>query len=305
MRAQEEIESYLSGKYDTAREFTDTSPFSRLTAYKASARGELNFAAYDPTIEYLAADKANVIYLGKAYTINVNTPNPAGTFDPGSWILLGNQYEIVSLALPYTEFNYYGNYNVGDVVWYKDKVYKCLQPSGQITHTTYLNSITKNNIPPTNVFPDDITAGLSVWGVGVDYSVTGAIPGATYAAYVVQSYSIGQRVSYNGENWESLKNTNTATPGTDITAWQPFEWEYKDNRSARLVEVMVDIALMKLHQRIAPRNIPELRAKNYASAMEWLTNSNHGDITPKLKLIQPLQGNRISYGGNTKTTNIY
>jgi len=305
LRSKEEIESYLIGKYNTEREFTDTNPFALAAVYLGGSRCELNFAAYDPTKTYTAASKTIVVNAGIAYIIAIDTPAPAGIFDAAKWTVLGNQYDIYSLGFPYDEFDYYGHYNIGDVVFYKNKIYKCLQPSGAITHFTAFNAVQQNNIPPTNVFPDDTLSGASVWGVGVAYSVTNAIPNATYPAYAAGSYAAGVRCTFNGLVWQSLINSNTAAPATDINKWFPIIWNLGDNRSQRLVEIMVDIVLMKLHQRIAPRNIPELRQKNYELALEWLVNSNHGNITPNLSLKQPLQGNRISFGGNTKAINIY
>ena len=117
LRAKEEINSYLIGKYDTEREFTDTNPFSVSAVYLGGNRCEMNFAAYDPTKTYTAASKTMVVNAGIAYIIAVDTPAPAGTFDVNKWTAMGAQYDIYSLALPYDEFNYYGHYNIGDIVF--------------------------------------------------------------------------------------------------------------------------------------------------------------------------------------------
>ena len=303
-RAKEEIESYLKGKYDTDAEFTDTNPFDISATYYGASRIELNFSAYNPATSYLAVDNTCVTYGGYAYIILNDT---TGTFNPSDWTLLGAQYNLLYVKNPYTRFDYYGFYNVGDIVFYKNKVYKCLQPSGQITHLVSLNAITINNIPPTNVFPDDTVYGLQVWGTGVDYQFTGLTPTATVSNWTAGTYNTGDRAKLNGVIYESLIDNNTVRPALtgDITSWQPETWVSGDNRSQRLVEIMVDITLMKVHQRIAPRNIPELREKNYHLALEWLKDSNHGNLTPNLLLLQPLQGNRISFGGNTKLSNVW
>lgn len=303
LRAKEEIESYLKGKYDTAREFTDTAQYSPNISYKAGNRFELTGTLYDATKFYLTGEI--VQYLTGIYICIAQTPVPAGAFSQQYFLYLGEVYEVWSYEIPYTEFDFYGVYTVGDVVFYKDKIYKCVQPSGSITHTTYLNAITQKSIPATNIFPDDKLNGVAAWGVGVPYSIFDAKPNSIYPDYVAGVYAAGERVVFNGQVWQSINNGNPFEPNTDINWWFPFSLVKKDNRSQRLVEIMVDIVLMKLHQRIAPRNIPELRAKNYAAAMEWLIGSNHGDITPNLLLKQPLQGNRISFGGITKTTNTY
>lgn len=94
-------------------------------------------------------------------------------------------------------------------------------------------------------------------------------------------------------------------------------------RDQQMVAKVIDIALFHLHQRIAPRNIPELRTVRYMGkdedrglvngsvvypsycALGWLQACAFGDITPKLTKIEPLQGTRIRYGGNQKRQNSY
>ena len=50
--AQSEITSYLTQKYDTLREFTDTLLWNRATAYKAGQRVYLDAAAYNAAATY-------------------------------------------------------------------------------------------------------------------------------------------------------------------------------------------------------------------------------------------------------------
>jgi phage gp36-like protein len=76
-------------------------------------------------------------------------------------------------------------------------------------------------------------------------------------------------------------------------------------RDPQLLAYIIDIALYHLHSRIAPRNVPELRLTRYENAVAWLKMCAYGDVTPKLEVITPAQGNRIRYGGNTKNTNQY
>lgn len=101
-------------------------------------------------------------------------------------------------------------------------------------------------------------------------------------------------------------------------------WENTDNRDQKLLEICVTIVLYKLHLRIAPRNVPELRMVQYLGyaddretrgqrilyptycALGWLQSAAIGDdITPELPLIQPNQGARIRFGGNQKNINTY
>jgi hypothetical protein len=82
-------------------------------------------------------------------------------------------------------------------------------------------------------------------------------------------------------------------------------WTKGDNRSQQMVMVVIDITLYHIHSRIAPRNIPELRMIRYESAKEWLNKCNLGELSPDLPLLPIQNFNRIRWGGNTKTTNIY
>ena len=82
-------------------------------------------------------------------------------------------------------------------------------------------------------------------------------------------------------------------------------WTKGDNRSQQLLTTVVDIALYHVHSRISPRNIPDLRVKRYDDACKWLKMAARGEITPSLPALQPPQGGRIRYGGNTKLINSY
>ncbi len=83
------------------------------------------------------------------------------------------------------------------------------------------------------------------------------------------------------------------------------KWTEGDNRSQQMVDCMIDIALYKIHSRIAPRNIPQLRIDNFDNAITWLKACAKGFVSPDLPIIQPKQGSRIRYGGNIKNINSY
>ncbi len=91
-----------------------------------------------------------------------------------------------------------------------------------------------------------------------------------------------------------------ATLPTDTT-----KWTAGDNRSKKITDCVVDIALYKIHSRIAPNNIPQLRIDNYDAAIVWLKACGKGTVTANVPLIQPKQGNRIRSGGNIKNENSY
>jgi hypothetical protein len=90
------------------------------------------------------------------------------------------------------------------------------------------------------------------------------------------------------------------TRPTDTT-----KWTAGDNRSQKIVDCVIDIALYKMHSRIAPQNIPQLRVDNYDAAIVWLKACARGTVTANIPLIKPKQGNRIRFGGNIKNENHY
>jgi phage gp36-like protein len=95
----------------------------------------------------------------------------------------------------------------------------------------------------------------------------------------------------------------TIAANTDIT--DVGKWTLGDNRSQQLVTYCVNIALYYVHSRIAPRNIPELRVKQYDDAISWLKKVGRGEVTANIPVLKPKQGGRIRYGGNVKNINSY
>ena len=309
--AQEEINSYLIGKYDTSKEFTSTDPFSITDIYSAQSRVELiGYPTYDPTATYTAASKVIVIYSGNIYQCKSDSAVPAGNFTLSDWTLLGALNDLFYIALPYPAFNINEIIKKGYFRFYKGKIYKALRDSYPVGHDQLINYVNYSGVPAYNVFPDDPVNGQLYWGTGTTYAVTGLPVSATASDYVTYDeldvYAAGDRVNYNGLIYESLINTNVGhIPGDDITSWQSEAWIKGDNRSQQMVMAMIDITLYHLHSRIAPNNIPDLRVKRYDDIRKWLKSSNVGDITPNLQLKQPTQGNRIAYGGSPKVNNIY
>jgi hypothetical protein len=166
--AQEEIISKLTQRYDMTKEFSDTSVFNMTTAYKAKARVELNFSTYSAASLY--ALKALVIYAGSAY-VCTTAITVAEAFTLAHWALIGAQYELFYVTLPYPEFDYQGFYKVGDQVWWKDKTYTCLVETNIPSHSTEIQYSSISRLPLINVFPDDAVNGVTNWGTGVAYAV--------------------------------------------------------------------------------------------------------------------------------------
>lgn len=302
--AQEEISSYLRQRYDVTIAFANTVVFAPNATYNAGQLAELNYPVW---INQNYSAGALVSYTdGNAYLCTVNTVGDAPPTNATYWTLLGPNYGLYNIPYPYPVFDVNkGNYKIGDIVFWRNKIYQCLIPSQGYDHTALIQFEAQQNIPLLNVFPDDPIHGATYWGTGTAYSVTGLLPQQTASAWSnATSYSQNQLVSFNGQIWQSLVNSNlNNTPGADIINWVPVAWAYGDNRDRSLVKNMVDVALYTLHANIAPQNIPALRQRRYEKAIDWCMAIAKGDITPSLPMLQPTQGSRIRIGGNIKLEN--
>ena len=167
-----ELTSYLIQKYDCSREFTDTLPWARATTYKANNRVYLDADAYNPAATYSA--NALCLQAGNVY-ISI-AGNAAHPFNASEWTLIGVQYSMYYVTLPYPEFYYNNVYAKGNQVFWKDKTYSCVVPTAVIGHDAALQ-IGQYPLPATNVAPDNPVNGVAYWGVGTAYSVTaGTLP---------------------------------------------------------------------------------------------------------------------------------
>lgn len=170
--AQIEITSYLTQKYDLSNEFTDTTVWSRTVTYKGRQRVYLDAPAYVSATAYNINDMA--LQAGSVYICISST---TGAFDLSKWTLLGVQYAMFFVTLPYPEFNLYGTYLKNTQVWWKNSTYTNIIPTGVPSHGVALQYGTYSNIPLSNVFPDDVNFGVKSWGAPVAYSVVaGTLP---------------------------------------------------------------------------------------------------------------------------------
>lgn len=107
-------------------------------------------------------------------------------------------------------------------------------------------------------------------------------------------------------NGEKYWGTGTAyTVAANTLPTDTTKWTKGDNRSQKIIDCIIDLVLYKIHARIAPNNIPQLRIDNSDAAIMWLRACAKGDVTPPLTLKQPSVGRRIRYGGNVKQNNSY
>lgn len=305
MAAQAEMVSYLVQKYDVASEFKDTTLYSDTAIYKAGSLVELAgyYTAWLNTTASYAIGSFVSYTDGKIYRcIQATTTAHEVPTNTVYWTVVGTINDLFYISLPYPLFDVTNFYNIGDCVFWKDKIYKCLIQMQKQDHSGDLQDRFISSIPLYNIFPDDKINGVQYWGPGTPYSVTGLIPNAISPAAWnnATAYMIGQRVSYNGLIWKSLLANTNIVPGVDIINWQSETWLAGDNRNQQLVLFMVDITIFHLLSRIAPRNIPELRVTRYQAATAWLQDAAVGNITAAIIEIQPNKVGRITSGGGVK-----
>lgn len=299
------IKSMLIQRYDIDDEFRDTVQYAITPSYKAKQLVYLTASAYSATTVYTAGQLT--LQAGNVYQSIAG--NAAHAFVIGEWTLLGAQYDYYYIPTPYPEFNYKTDYAVGDVVWRKDKVYTCLQPSSTFTHDSEIQYRSISNIPIINQFPELAYSGVKQWSDGVPYSFINLETTATSSDFTAWSaltvYTALQRASKDGIIWEAITGSTGVAPGTDITKWQPISWTAGDNRNPQLVEMVIYITLYKLSTRISPTNVPAVWTKNYDEAMIWLDDCAKSNVNLDAPLIQPSQGRRIKRGGAIKNINSY
>jgi hypothetical protein len=275
--AQAEAISYLVQKYDVTAEFTDTAPWNPTLAYKAGIRVTIDFPVYVAATAYLVGNVCT--QNNKGYSCNTNT---IGAFDLASWTEIGNVNDIYYAKLPDNQFDLYKNYNVDDVVFWKNNIYTCKIKTSQLTHEAALEYGSYEKIPPPNIFPDDIVNGVKYWGNPTAYTVTaGTLP--TTTAYWTKGDNRDQQMLiylldialYHAHTRIAAKNV----PERIMFRYmgRPEDAAIKDGKST----------------------FPSY------SALGWLQACELGHVTPALPVKQPKQGSRLRWGGNVKTTNFY
>jgi phage gp36-like protein len=101
--------------------------------------------------------------------------------------------------------------------------------------------------------------------------------------------------------------------GTTITAGNlpnnTTFWTYGDDRDAQLRTFMIDIVLFRLHPRLSPRVIPDLRVDLYKQAVTWLKDAAKGLVSTTFPLDLDADGNdqggNITYNSNDKLKHSY
>lgn len=169
LTGEAEAKSYLRQKYDVTRELDATTVYDQTQTYKADNTVYLDATPYNATSGTYTVG-ALTLYLGKVYKCTVAIPAPEA-FNAGHWLLFGSQYTILFGTLPKPLFDYIAIYKVGDMVFWKDKVYTSLQATQVLSPNQEYQTGQILPTPVINVFPDDPTNGPAFWGTGIAYSI--------------------------------------------------------------------------------------------------------------------------------------
>ena len=275
--AQAEAVSYLKQKFDTTKEIINTTKWDKTAPYSAFDRVYLDAPAYDSSKSYSVGEMA--VFSRKVYSCNSAT---TGTWDESKWDLVGGQYYIYYALPPYSLFDLYAVYEVGDNVFYNGKMYQCLVATPLLDHETGLQYRVTQNLPYQNVFPDDKQQGDVYW--------------KDNGAYLVPA-----NTDINNEAfWSDTDNRDQqlVQKFVEITLFHL----HKRIAPRNVPQSRID-AYMGAEQDRAVVN-GEIRYPVY-SALGWLQACGRGEITPNLPLFQPRKGQRIRWGGNIKNINSY
>lgn len=191
--------SYLVQRFITSQEFQDLNVWNPAAIYKPTNRVYLDALPYAQQV-YALGDLS--LQAGNIYQCSVVIAAPE-VFNPAHWALLGPEFTIYNVPYPNPLFQLQGFYNVGDIVFWKDRSYTCSIATVGDTHNADLQAVYTNQIPFNNQFPDAI--GQTQW------QATGPIP------YVVPANTLILNTTYwaRGDN----RNQQLLTYTIDIALY--------------------------------------------------------------------------------------
>jgi hypothetical protein len=167
--AMQIIKNKLSQKYDIANSFEETNVYNpATTTYQPPNRVYLDAIAYSSTTYALNAltlyTDGNVYVCKTAITV-------AEAWNASHWTLLGAQYAMFYVIYPYDLFNINNIYNVGDNVFWNGHTYTALIGTIAYDHDSMIQFENSNDVPLSNIFPDDLLQGAKYWKDNGAYTV--------------------------------------------------------------------------------------------------------------------------------------
>lgn len=147
--AQAEMIGYLSQRYKTNTIFSDTKTFSSSAVYSAKQLVEFTASAFSASSTYTTGQYV----LQGGYIYKSIAGSSAHAFNSAEWTQICLDKTLYYLSLPHEEYLSTTTYEVGDQVWYENKVYTA--------------AVNIKGIDPSY---------SAYWGTGTTYSVTGTFP---------------------------------------------------------------------------------------------------------------------------------
>jgi hypothetical protein len=166
-QASEEAKAYLTQKYDVTDEMQDVTLWDRkLATYKAGSRVYIDATQYAPGTNY--TNGALALHAGSVYQCIANTAT--GAFDHAKWKLLGQPFDLFHAKYPEQQFSFTATYKVGDKVFWKNKVYKCIAASVNLSTLGQFQFGRYESVPLPNLDPS-LPQSASQWSHVSDYSI--------------------------------------------------------------------------------------------------------------------------------------
>lgn len=310
-----------------SRVYLDALPYSATAPYiigQLALQGGAVYVCNQPITVPEAFNQSKWIYLGNQYDIfYVGYPFPRfdlyGSYKPGDKVWWADA--VYTCQQPTVAFSHSSQLQSNSTARIKNVV-----PNDTVNGTIAWGTGVAYSVPAGSLYSDPLNNYSPSYTQTLQYQYTATTDNETLIGL---SALIGKTIIQIEKEIKPLFTSqftfNTTTGqtqllnGTKLDAGEslfilysnvvlvPVEvaWVKGDNRNAQLLMYCCDIALYHIHSRIAPRNIPELRAKRYDDAIKWLRMAGRGEITPGLPVIQPLQGNRIRYSTDVKQVNTY
>jgi hypothetical protein len=147
--AQLTMTGHLKQRYQVDKVFSNTYLFNVASTYKGNNLVEYTEPAFSATTVYVTNER--ISFSGNIYESIAGSV--AHAFNPLEWNKICVDKLLYYVTLPNPSYNNSISYAIGDVVFYNDYTYTCLQPV--------------SGILPTNT---------NYWLVGASYSVTGILP---------------------------------------------------------------------------------------------------------------------------------
>lgn len=319
-----QVRSYLGDYFDLDFELTQTRPFSYRKRYHAGDRIIIDFSEWQASInsEDESAIGRIVYNIGDCIIVFSNKEDKLGgigymckvqnsdtIFNQDNWTQIGNQYDIYYIKYPHVQFFLTveeangtfvrGFYNVGDKICYKNHTYECLIKTVLYSHPFVEQFYSTNAVPPQNYFPD--SQNNPQWKDLGEYYFVSEPPFYPIEECYDRNIGIGGEISSVGQDGDG----NPEIVPDVVESINGSVWELGDNRDPLVIQALIDLCIWRLHSRISPDNIPELRENNKNTIFQWLRDVQKGIQAINVPKIQPRQVGDISWGSNVKKINGY